>query len=81
MRDKDLRSSLKRKDNDLNKMEIDKFTNDPILFKKKLNNIIDAFVFYRQDIGYIHGMENLGAHFLQFLDEYESFQCMINLMH
>jgi hypothetical protein len=30
MRDKDLRNSLKRKDNDLNKLEIDKFTDNPL---------------------------------------------------
>jgi cytohesin/brefeldin A-inhibited guanine nucleotide-exchange protein len=49
--------------------------------QQSLINILEAFVFYRPDVGYIQGMSHLAAILLLFCSEYEAFNCFINLIH
>lgn len=47
-----------------------------------LLNVLKAFIIYRPDIGYVQKvMPALVQALLQYLDEYTTFQCFINLLH
>ena len=48
---------------------------------KALREVLQTFVCYRPDIGYIQGMTYLGASLLLYMDdEYEVFRCLANLL-
>lgn len=51
--------------------------------KRRLENVLAAFIFYRPDIGYIsESMANLAAVLVHHIDEeYTNFRCFINLLH
>jgi len=40
-----------------------------------------SFIFYRPDLGYDRGMAYLGATLLTYCNKYDSFKCLINLVH
>jgi len=46
-----------------------------------LLNLLEAFVFYRPDVGYVQGMSHIASILLLFCPEYEAFNCFINLTH
>jgi len=71
--------SLKRMEQDLEEL----FTAFPEVKDKKdaLVNILEAFVFYRPDVGYVKGMCRLVVVLLRSCSEYQAFSCFINLTH
>ncbi|KYQ91551.1 RabGAP/TBC domain-containing protein [Tieghemostelium lacteum] len=48
---------------------------------QSLANVLEAYVCYRPDVGYVQGMSYLGALFLLILDEFTSFVCLSNLLN
>eukprot|EP00164_Ancoracysta_twista_P005045 GFYU01006868.1.p1 GENE.GFYU01006868.1~~GFYU01006868.1.p1 ORF type:complete len:833 (-),score=175.05 GFYU01006868.1:45-2543(-) len=48
--------------------------------EQPLRNILQAYCFYRPDVGYVQGMSFLAAMLLLYMDEYEAFQCLANLL-
>ncbi len=71
--------SLKRMETDLEEL----FTTFPEMKDRKeaLVNILEAFVFYRPDVGYVKGMCRLVMLVLLYCNEYQTFSCFINLTH
>ena len=71
--------SLKRMETDLEEL----FTTFPEMKDRKeaLVNILEAFVFYRPDVGYVKGMCRLVMVVLLYCTEYQAFSCFINLTH
>jgi hypothetical protein len=49
--------------------------------KDSLYNLLEAFAFYRPDVGYVKGMAHLATVLLMYCDEYMAFSCFINLIH
>eukprot|EP01127_Copromyxa_protea_P014131 TRINITY_DN3893_c0_g2_i1.p1 TRINITY_DN3893_c0_g2~~TRINITY_DN3893_c0_g2_i1.p1 ORF type:complete len:278 (+),score=38.12 TRINITY_DN3893_c0_g2_i1:122-835(+) len=49
-------------------------------FHDNLRRILEAFVCFRSDLGYVQGMSYLAATLLLYMDEYPAFQCLCNLL-
>lgn len=47
----------------------------------ELHRVLDAYVCYRPDIGYVQGMSYLAAILLLYLDDYMAFTCLANLLN
>ena len=47
----------------------------------ELHRVLDAYVCYRPDIGYVQGMSYLAAILLLYLDDFEAFTCLANLLN
>eukprot|EP01094_Clydonella_sp_ATCC50884_P001249 TRINITY_DN10931_c0_g1_i1.p1 TRINITY_DN10931_c0_g1~~TRINITY_DN10931_c0_g1_i1.p1 ORF type:complete len:456 (+),score=101.64 TRINITY_DN10931_c0_g1_i1:30-1370(+) len=47
----------------------------------QLRQVLEAYVCYRPDIGYVQGMSYLAAMLLINVDSYEAFQCLANLLN
>lgn len=47
----------------------------------ELHRVLDAYVCYRPDIGYVQGMSYLAAILLLYLDDYTAFTCLANLLN
>lgn len=66
-------------------MQQDLQNNNPYKFEKekeqKLIYIVSAFIVYRPDIGYVHGLLHLASVLLANLEEYDAFNALINLTH
>ena len=71
--------SLKRMENDLE--ESIKYFPEIQERKASLLNILEAFIFYRPDVGYVKGMCRLAIILLMYCPEYQAFSCFINLTH
>jgi len=71
--------SFKRMETDLEEL----FSTFPEMKDRKeaLVNILEAFLFYRPDVGYVKGMSRLVMLLLLYCDEYQAFSCFINLTH
>ncbi|EFA78769.1 RabGAP/TBC domain-containing protein [Heterostelium album PN500] len=50
-------------------------------YHHKLAAVLEAYVCYRPDVGYVQGMSYLAAIFLLILDEYQAFVCLSNLLN
>ncbi|KAM9968471.1 hypothetical protein ACTFIW_002909 [Dictyostelium discoideum] len=48
---------------------------------QSLANVLEAYVCYRPDVGYVQGMSYLAAVFLLILDEFSSFVCLSNFLN
>eukprot|EP01133_Synstelium_polycarpum_P008376 gene8376-9845_t len=48
---------------------------------QSLANVLEAYVCYRPDVGYVQGMSYLAAVFLLILDEYSAFVCLANFLN
>ncbi|EGG23720.1 RabGAP/TBC domain-containing protein [Cavenderia fasciculata] len=48
---------------------------------QSLANVLEAYVCYRPDVGYVQGMSYLAALFLLILDEYNAFVCLANVLN
>jgi len=48
---------------------------------QSLANILEAYVCYRPDVGYVQGMSYLAAVFLLILDEFNAFVCLTNFLN
>ncbi|EGC36346.1 hypothetical protein DICPUDRAFT_47207 [Dictyostelium purpureum] len=48
---------------------------------QSLANVLEAYVCYRPDVGYVQGMSYLAAVFLLILDEFTSFVCLSNFLN
>mmetsp|Transcript_21748 Transcript_21748/g.61126 ORF Transcript_21748/g.61126 Transcript_21748/m.61126 type:complete len:477 (+) Transcript_21748:84-1514(+) len=46
-----------------------------------LREVLEAFVCYRPDIGYVQGMSFVAAVFLLYLDPFEAFLCLANVLN
>ncbi len=50
--------------------------------QKKVERILRGFIMHRMDIGYVRGMGHLVILLLNIIqDEYQTFECFINLIH
>jgi hypothetical protein len=47
----------------------------------ELHRVLDAYVCYRPDIGYVQGMSYLAAILLLYLDDFTAFTCLANLLN
>ncbi len=45
-----------------------------------LRQILEALVCFRPDMGYVQGMSFLGAMLLLYMETYDAFQCLVNLL-
>ena len=45
-----------------------------------LERVLMCYVCYRPDVGYVQGMSYLVATLLLYMDEFEAFKCMANLL-
>ncbi|GAM28827.1 hypothetical protein SAMD00019534_120030, partial [Acytostelium subglobosum LB1] len=50
-------------------------------YHEKLAAVLEAYVCYRPDVGYVQGMSYIAAIFLLILDDYEAFVCLSNLLN
>jgi len=48
---------------------------------EQLRNILETYVFYRPDVGYVQGMSYLAGNFLLYMDEFTAFVCLANLLN
>jgi len=46
-----------------------------------MKDVLEAYVSYRPDIGYVQGMSYLAAVLLLYLDPFPAFVCMANLLN
>jgi hypothetical protein len=47
----------------------------------ELHRVLDAYVCYRPDIGYVQGMSYLAAILLLYLDDFTAFTCLANMLN
>lgn len=48
---------------------------------ENLKRVLEAYVFYRPDIGYVQGMSYLAAILLLYMNEIEAFKCISNILN
>lgn len=53
---------------------------DQEVFRSNLSRVLKAYSKYKSDIGYVQGMSYIAGMLLQYMDDYESFLCMSNLL-
>lgn len=53
----------------------------PLLFKDTLRNILLTYMFYRPDVGYMHGMTHIAAMILLYTRFQDAFCTFANLLH
>jgi len=56
------------------------FFQDGCPMKLQMRAILDAYCFFRPDIGYVQGMSYLAGKLLLYMSEYEAFVCLANMM-
>ena len=47
---------------------------------QSLQDVLEAYVCYRPDVGYVQGMSYLAAILLLYMDDFTAFQCFANLL-
>lgn len=47
----------------------------------QLRQVLEAYVCYRPDVGYVQGMSYLASMFLLFLDPFDAFVCLANVLN
>lgn len=56
------------------------FFHDGGMMHTGLERVLYCFALFRSDIGYVQGMSFLVATLLLYMDEYEAFKCLSNLL-
>lgn len=82
-------SDSKEKSNPVNLITLDLPRTFPMLaffqpggpYHHSLKSILECYVFYNPDIGYVQGMSYLAAILLLYMDEYEAFTAIANLLN
>eukprot|EP00741_Cyanophora_paradoxa_P002005 tig00000525_g1944.t1 len=50
-------------------------------FYDELRSVLESYVFYRPDVGYVQGMSYLAAMLLLYMDSYTAFVCLANMLN
>ena len=60
--------------------ELSFFHGDSFPEAEALRIVLETYVCYRPDVGYVQGMSYLSAMLLLYMDTYSAFQCLVNLL-
>ena len=47
----------------------------------QLRRLLQTYVFYRPDVGYVQGMSYLAGHLLLYMEPYTAFKCFANMLN
>eukprot|EP00742_Colponemidia_sp_Colp-10_P003614 GILJ01003848.1.p1 GENE.GILJ01003848.1~~GILJ01003848.1.p1 ORF type:complete len:996 (-),score=129.78 GILJ01003848.1:642-3572(-) len=56
-------------------------TEGPLMLSESILDVLETYILYRPDIGYVQGMSHLAAVLLLYMEAYEAFLCFANLVH
>jgi len=88
-KEKDEKDKLVGKEDTFSNIDVDLTRTFPSLaffqeecsMNEQLKNILETYVFYRPDVGYVQGMSYLAGNCLLYMEPYMAFVCLANLLN